>query len=202
MRFDFIAPYYDFISKLVFVDVLEKSKVSQFSNISKGSKVLFVGGGSGSSLNMLLKTSSNLEIDFVEPSQKMISIAKGRIGSTSCVNFHQIGIENFNGSSYDVIITEFFFDLFDKESIQLLIKGIGSKLNTNGKWIDTDFRIPQGRINKIILTVMYLFFKITAGVVIQKLTSTKNLFSRAGFEIGNEKKFRDGFISSRLILRP
>lgn len=202
MQFDFIAPYYDFISKLVFGDILEKAKVSQFSNISNGSKVLIIGGGSGSSLVGLLKDRLDIQIDFVEPSNKMIFKAKRRIGVLEDVNFYNVNIENFDGVSYDFVITEFFFDLIDKEEILILIKTIGQKLNNNGKWIDTDFRVTQRLMSRITLKIMYLFFRITSGVVVQKLISTKSIFNQVGFEINNEQNFKEGFISSRLIIRP
>ena len=201
MEFNFIAPYYDRLSKIVFGDSIQRAKVAQYSNISKGSKVLFVGGGSGVSLDSLLKINLDLQIDFVEPSEKMMNKAKKRISKVRQVNFHQVPVENFCGSSYDCVITEFFFDLFYKDTIQVLMKIIGGKLNKDGIWIDTDFRAPQGLANKAALKMMYLFFRITSGVVAQKLVSTKPIFSQSAFEIENEQYFKKGFISSRLIHR-
>lgn len=196
MQFDFVAPYYDFISKLVFGSVIEKTKTSLFSRITHGSKVLFIGGGSGYSLEILLNTKKNLVIDFVDASHKMILQAKNRVKESSDIKFHQIHIEEFSGDSYDFVITEFFFDLFDEKKIVELVKIISSKTNKKGNWIDTDFRESLNFKNKIILKLMYQFFKITIKIASNKLVYTKPIFKKAGFQIIAEKKSHTSFISS------
>lgn len=201
MQFDFVAPYYDSISKLVFGSVIEKTKTSLFSNITHRSKVLFIGGGSGYSLERLLNTKENLVIDFVDPSHKMILKAKNRVKDSSVVNFHQIHIEEFSGDAYDFVITEFFFDLFGQKKIIELVRIISSKINKNGNWIDTDFREPSNFNNKIILKLMYQFFKITVNIDSNKLVYTKPIFKNAGLKIIVEEKSSTGFISSQLIAR-
>lgn len=201
MQFDFVAPYYDFISKLVFGSVIEQTKTSLFSNITHGSKVLFIGGGSGYSLERLLISRKNLVIDFVDPSRKMILKAKNRVKDSSEVNFHQIHIEEFSGDAYDFVITEFFFDLFGQKRIIELVRIISSKINKKGNWIDTDFREPSYFKNKIILKLMYQFFKITVNIASNKLVYTKPIFKNAGLKIIGEEKSSTGFISSQLIAR-
>lgn len=202
MQFDFIAPYYDAISRIVFGTVLEKAKITHFGNITNGSRVLFIGGGSGSSLASLLQTRDDLKTDFVDSSQKMISIAKKRVLDSFNVSFYHIPVEQFDGSSYDFIITEFFFDLFDKNKTKELIEIIASKLTKDGKWIDTDFRESSKLKNKIILKLMYKFFNISAKLKSNKLVHTNLFFIKAGYEITHECKFNSGFISSRLLIRP
>ena len=128
MQFDLIAPYYDKLSRIVFGSTLEQAKISQFCNIKAGSTILFIGGGAGTSLKTLLNLRKNLTIDYVEPSQKMIFLAKKKVSNFIDFRFHARAIEEFDGTGYDIIITEFFFDLFEASKIQELIKLIKLKL--------------------------------------------------------------------------
>jgi ubiquinone/menaquinone biosynthesis C-methylase UbiE len=199
MRFNFIAPYYDLLSKLIFGTKIEKLKVSFFNRIPANSNVLFIGGGSGTSLQTLLQIRNNVSIDYVEPSSKMIKKAIKRVGGSTNIHFHQLNIEEFEGVDYDVIITEYFFDLFDEFKIYELVEMIGLKLNRNGKWIDTDFRAPNTFKDRLLLKTMYLFFKLTVNLKTNNLVSTNQLFLNAGLEILGENTACEGFSTSRLI---
>jgi len=199
MQFDFISKYYDTLNKLVFGSLIHKAKTSLFGNVVDGSKILFVGGGSGLSLVELLNNKPNLKIDFVDASPKMIAMAKTRIKEHANVDFHQVEIELFEGTSYDYIITEFFFDLFDENQVKQILDRLIKKLNRKGVWIDTDFRKPQNFRTKLILKLMYLFFKITSNLKTNELVATQHLFVSRGFKIKKEVKFSSNFISSRLI---
>ncbi len=200
MQFNFISQYYDLLNRLVFGTRLDKAKVSLFNHITEGNKVLFIGGGTGLSLLRLLSKNQNLAIDFVDSSSQMISIAKRRVKENGTVEFHITDIKQFDGSSYDVIITEFFFDLFTKDNISKLIELLSQKLTKNGVWIDTDFRKPSTLKNRATLKLMYLFFKITAKLKTNILVNTQPFFETNGFKIDKELKFNSGFISSQLIV--
>lgn len=200
MQFDFIAPYYDSLSRFIFGKTLEKAKTTLFDEIKDGSKVLVVGGGTGESIKGLVSSNYHLQIDFVEASEKMISKARNGLKNFSNVNFYHTQIEQFEGTSYDVIITEFFFDLFEEKKVKKLINILGCKLNKKGKWIDTDFRKPINLRQVLVLKAMYIFFKITASISSNYLVDTNPIIKKAGYIIKREIKFSSNFISSRLIL--
>lgn len=199
MQFDFIAKYYPFLSKLVFGKTLEIVKISLFDHINDGSRVLIIGGGAGVSLKKLLKVKKQLNIDFVDASNQMVLKAKHLIGANESVNFEVCPIEEFKGTNYDLIITEFFFDLFAKEKLIQLVPRIGSKLNNNGNWVDTDFRRPVKKYHHFLLSIMYLFFKITAQIEADALTDVGVIMENNGLSKQEEKVFKSGFVSSRLF---
>ncbi len=202
MQFDFIAKYYAFTSTLVFGRSLEIAKASLFTRIPSTAKVLFIGGGTGTSLKKLVSLKPQAHIDFVETSEQMILRAAQKVSSESLVNFFHSSIEEFEGGGYDVIITEFFFDLFEKEKIETLVSIIAPKLSSKGCWIDTDFRKPDKVFHKILLGTMYLFFKLTSKIEVNGLVETKLIMSENGFRVLNEEKSNSGFISSQLLVRP
>ena len=200
MQFDYVSKYYDSLSKAVFGGAIQEAKVSLYDEIPSGASVLFVGGGSGVSLAYLLSKEKKLKIDFVDASHNMVSLAKGRIGVQPNVSFYPTTIEQFGGSSYDVIITEFFFDLFDECEIVELIRILDNKLEPGGILIDTDFRSPSNVTNRIVLKLMYVFFRIIAKLETSKLVDTLSLFARNRFKVSKEIKTDSGFISSRLFV--
>lgn len=186
---------------MVFGGVIEKAKVANYNAISNGSNILFIGGGSGISLVKLLSLEKNLTIDYVDASQKMIVIAQRRVGESEGLNFYHTPIEKFDGAGYDFIITEFIFDLFTKEEIGKLVRLINSKLKIGGFWIDTDFRKPILMEDRILLKLMYYFFKATSAINTSNLVETKPIMIKEGFKIKKNLKFKSGFISSYFIVR-
>jgi ubiquinone/menaquinone biosynthesis C-methylase UbiE len=201
MQFDTVAPYYNMLSKIVFANEISRAKTSQFNSIKIKTRVLFIGGGTGDSLSFLLSRNKELEIDFVDPSEKMMLRARKLNTNSINVNFFQLRIEDFEGGEYDVVITEFFFDLFEKEKIKTLIDQISLKLTTNGIWIDTDFRKPVKFVDKYLLRIMYFFFKVYAGIESSSLNEVEPIFTQAGLVIKKEHKSSTGFITSRLFVR-
>jgi ubiquinone/menaquinone biosynthesis C-methylase UbiE len=80
-NFDFIAPFYDSLARLVFGKALQKAKTSFTDRIPTGGRLLLMGGGTGTILNTLLKTHPALEIDFVDVSGKMLKLAENNLDS-------------------------------------------------------------------------------------------------------------------------
>lgn len=200
MQFNFIAKYYSFISRVAFGKSLETAKVSLFNEIPDNARVLLIGGGTGVSLSFLGKLKPHIKIDFVDVSDEMIKLAKIK-PYTDRVNFFCTSIEDFVGDDYDVIITEFFLDLFKATEVQEYIKLVKQKLSDTGVWIDTDFRITKSFSNKILLKIMYLFFRLFSNVRVGRLIYTNNLIQSQGLLISKEHKFKLEFITSRLIVQ-
>ncbi len=201
MQFNFIAKYYTLLSKLVFGTALETAKISLFYKIPNQAKVLFIGGGAGNSLKMLLLLKPNVHVDFVEVSEQMMARAKKQMDFANTIKFINAPIEEFKEEKYDVVITEFFFDLFTKENIQQLIPHIVSKLNADGCWIDTDFRLTAKLTQRVLLKIMYVFFNLTAGLKTLRLVDLQQLYPTNGFTLTLEKKYKKGFVSSRFLTR-
>lgn len=198
MQFNFIAKYYTFVSRLAFGNVLEVAKTSMYHKLPNNAKVLLIGGGTGVSLAYLLKLDAGLKIDYVDASSEMIKLAKLRVPKAD-VNFMCTAFEDHGSAGYDVIITEFFFDLFTVAQIEEYIGSIKTKLGKNGVWIDTDFRLSNNLGNKILIKIMYLFFRVVSGVKAGSLVDCSPVRKANGFILSEEKKFKSGLITSRLL---
>ncbi len=200
MQFNFIAKYYTFVSRLAFGNVLEVAKTSLYHKVPLNGKVLLIGGGTGVSLAYLLKLDSGLKIDYVDASSEMIKLAKLRVPKTH-VNFICTPFEAHTSKGYDVIITEFFLDLFTVAQIEEHIGSIKNKLNKEGIWIDTDFRHSNHLSRKILIKGMYLFFRVVSGVKISSLADYLSILKGNGFMLKEEKIFKSGLITSRLFVQ-
>lgn len=201
MQFNFIATYYDVLSQIIFGGVLDKAKVSLFDVIKNGDKVLLIGGGTGYSLKYLLELKSDLRVDFVDSSSKMILKASKKVNFNSSVNFFAKPIEKFEGSGYNAIISEFFFDLFEKNKGGELINTIAPKLTNGGIWIDTDFRKTLNKRHYFLLRAMYVFFRLIAQVTNSELHDHSIVFNSEELRLTKELRFKAGFISSCLYVR-
>lgn len=201
LNFNKVAAIYDPLAYLVYGKTLEKGKRSLLPSIKESQSVLFIGGGTGATLEYLNAHFSNLKIDYVEASSQMIDRAKLRMVGNLSINFHNTLIEEFTGSNYDVIITEFFFDLFDQNEIDQLVQIISNKLKKGGVWIDTDFRLSKRVAHKIIMKATYLFFRLVIQLKAKKLLEPLETFSKRQLIVMDEKSFGNGLVTSRLFVQ-
>ena len=201
MYFNRIYWFYDFLAKLVFGNTLEKAKRALLFILKEGDHVLIVGGGTGAILTYMDSLGIKLTIDFIEPSQGMIGKAKMRHVNNLQLAFYGKPIEAFDGESYDVIITEFFLDLFEGKKIENLLFKIEPMLKERGYWIDIDFRKPRKVYHKVLLKLMFIFFHWSVNMKANSLQSTESLFLKRGIATKKEVSFMDSFVTSRLLCR-
>ena len=81
--FNFIAPFYDVLARIVFGNAILKAQTTHLSEINENDQVLILGGGTGKLLEHIPFCD---RVDYVEKSEKMIRIAKRRLVNRS-VNF-------------------------------------------------------------------------------------------------------------------
>ena len=91
-----IAPVYDLLSRLVFGGAIVNAQRLLLPGLPRGQyRVLIVGGGTGWILDELGKQRpQGITVDYVEVSEKMISISKKRNWGANTVNFFCVPIEN------------------------------------------------------------------------------------------------------------
>jgi tRNA (cmo5U34)-methyltransferase len=87
--FDSVACYYDQLARLVFGSAISDSQSDHFAYVPNPSQVLALGGGTGWWLKDLLRIKPDCQILFVEPSYRMIEMARKSIGPDKRVCFMQ-----------------------------------------------------------------------------------------------------------------
>ncbi len=200
-NYDKIAKHYDFISRIVFGRSLINAQTCLLKYIEPGSNILIVGGGTGIILEEISKIYTvGLTITYVEISGNMIEIAKKRNWKQNNIHFIQQPIEDFiTGEKFDIILTPFLFDNFTETKISKVFKILDSILKTNGSWLFIDFSYEEknGKLwQKILLKIMYQFFRLTCNIEAKALVNMENIFATNSYKNIYETTHYSGFIKS------
>lgn len=190
-----LAPFYTVSAKLVFGNTLQRAQEFFLDQIRDSDHVLILGGGSGELLTALLRQHPRVKIDYVDISPRMIELARRKNHNPDNVNFI-IGTERqIPGETYSVVITNFYLDLFNDQTLERVIHQLKPHLATNVTWLATDF-VSEKVWHKVFLGMMYAFFKIVTGIQTHTLPHWQGALTKAGMQEHISKKFYRGFIKS------
>ena len=193
-NYDKIATVYDLLSRIVFGKSIVNAQVSLLKCLPAGEyRLLIVGGGTGWILEELAKQRpQGLTIDYVEASAKMIELSKNRGCATNTVNFICLPIESFeSGHLYNVIITPFVLDNFDEQKLEQVFYKLDALVADGGTWLYADFVYSKETSpgwQKLLLKIMYFFFRISTKIETGELVATEKLFEKS-----YRKKMEAGF---------
>ncbi len=200
-QFDTISALYDPLVKLFFGKAHIKSQKVFLNEMPNASNVLILGGGAGDILIELLKVKPSCKIFYIEASEKMISLAKKKTGSVTNIHFIHGTEDNIPNQIFDLVITNFYLDLFAADTLQSVVNKIQKSLQPNSHWIITEF-VDDGKWwQRVMLKMMYLFFKITCKIEANHLPVWDVALRYAGFKKEKETSFFYGFIKSELYCR-
>jgi ubiquinone/menaquinone biosynthesis C-methylase UbiE len=201
-RYDSIARFYDQLAKLAFGDQIIDSQVRFLRSIPDDSSVLILGGGTGWIAKELLKIKPGCSITFIDASAKMISLAKAKNYSLwANIAFVHGTEDDIPAGHYDVVITNFFLDLFSPKELDLVLKKIKARLVLKAIWLVTDFQKPKTFWQKIVLAFMYLFFGLVTRLKNHRLPNLFDGIKRMGFSEIETAEFASGFIKTTVFKR-
>ncbi|MBS1689024.1 MAG: class I SAM-dependent methyltransferase [Bacteroidetes bacterium] len=200
-NYDRIAVLYDQLSFLFFGRAQRNAQLALLGHIEPGSNILIVGGGTGWILQEIAKRyPTGLCITYVEISQNMIQLSRGRDIAANAVQFINEAIENFTPTiAFDIIMTGFLFDNFSDDKANIIFSLLHSWLKTGGKWLFTDFDQEQAQRHhwqKLMLSAMYFFFRRVCNVEAKRLINIKPMFNNAGYKALSHVETYQRFIYS------
>lgn len=196
-NFNIIAPIYDVLARVVFGYQLELAQRRFLDDIRADARVLIVGGGTGKILEWLPEN-SNLAINYVELSEGMMRHAKQRYKNGNHVSFCTQDILETKGD-YDVIITNFFLDCFEREKLDNVIAHTHALLKSGGTWLVTDFALPTNAKQRMLLRTMHTFFKLIASLESTALQDIKGRLGGVGLKLNKEAFFSKQLIFSAVF---
>jgi tRNA (cmo5U34)-methyltransferase len=203
-RFNKIAGIYDSLTRVVFGKSLYNAQVFFLNTIPPNSNVLILGGGTGWLLEALLDINPSCRVWYVEASSSMISHAEKTIGkaqSNRVYFIHGTEADIPPGMMYDAVVTHFFLDLFSASSLNAVITTIQGRLKPDAVWLVSDFVYRDKRWQKILLRLMYLFFRLTCRIETVQLPPWEEMLARHGFDEAKSENFFGSFIRSVLLKR-
>lgn len=198
--FSKLSGIYDSIATIVFGQAILISQKAHLESIPSGSNILIVGGGTGKILTEILSNNPEAKIVYLEISQGMIEKAKRRIKSMKCsgnVQFILGGMDDLPKlTKYDVVITAYFLDMFSNDSVYDIMKKLNNSLINNGSWLFIDFRKTDLGWQKLLMKIMYYFFRISCSIEAKHLPETKSRFVQLGFVNSKSELFYHGMIEA------
>ncbi len=213
--FDVVAPVYDKLGYLAFGGTIQRAQQYFLNTILPQSKVLIIGGGSGSILVDLLEKAVPAHITYVEASTVMIKRARQKVADYCLANpnrpvptitFVQGTERGVNSTAiYQVVITNFVLDMYQGSSLDSMIQRIDSLLSADAVWMFTDFRYSSSPLKRLwqkpLAQFMYTFFHFTANISLQALPDYDAHFQKVGWKERQQKSFFGDFISSKIYTR-
>jgi ubiquinone/menaquinone biosynthesis C-methylase UbiE len=202
--FNFIAPFYEFLLRIIFGNVLRNMELRLINTIPNGKHILIIGEGNGEFLKKFLQQNQPVSITVVDLSDKMCKISQNKIESLNLVNLKPeyiiSDIREFRSeNNFDVLITNFFLDLFDSDDLKHVMSSCDSLLKSEGIWYITDFYDRSGTglpsmIRKVIMIPIYTFFRLLTGISGKKLPDFHMEISALDYQL-----VKDSFHSSGLF---
>ncbi|MDH5474445.1 MAG: class I SAM-dependent methyltransferase [Cyclobacteriaceae bacterium] len=197
--FDFISSSYDRAAKIFFGNDIKKAQCHYITNIPEGATILILGGGTGWILNEIFNRRSSVNIIYVDTSERMIAKAKKTVDNKwlSQLIFINDTYQSVDSKvHFDIIFTPFFLDMFKENDISVIINDLSIQLTENGAWINTDFTNTTIWYQKIVVKMMYIFFRVVCGISAMKLPNFEKIFKQNGFLFYRSAFFHNGMIKS------
>ena len=207
-NFDLVAPVYDLLAKIVFGRSLIKAQIEFLGSIKPEHRVLIIGGGTGLILKEIFKVSNPKSISYIESSAKMIARSKQKIENSiyrEKVTFIRASrpTDYKSVAHFDVVITNFYLDLYDDHSICEEMLKINDALMPKGLWLFADFELREASPfwQKKLVKIMYRFFQLTCGVKVSELPSFEDAFREIGLKKPRTKRFFRSMIRSSVYTK-
>ncbi len=187
--YDWLAPIYDRLAQLVFGQRLQIAQAQHLHHLSPGSKVVIVGGGSGSILDVIAKLPVPPgTIYYIDSSPRMIALAKQRLAvgndaaSAQSVHFIDASADRWQPPEpVDALLTPFFLDCFDGVRLAQMLDHLHQWLRPDGLWLVTDFIKSDRIIHRITMAAMFAFFRFTTALQSRQLENYGAKITALGF---------------------
>ncbi len=196
MKNDFnkVAGFYDLIQQIAFGNTLVKAAAYFLNKLEKNSRVLILGGGTGKILNYV---GEDIEVDYLDLSKRMISQASA-YRSEKIVFIRGDFLEMQLSGPYDTVICPFFLDVFCQDNLETVLSKILMLLRPNGRLVVSDFRHTGKKRDRILIFLMYLFFRVFSHLESRNLPSIHSTILKNGFRLEDRRFFRKGLIFSHI----
>lgn len=193
MSFDLLAPYYRWMESILAGRKLHGCRIAFLDQIPAPRNILLLGEGHGRVLVECCRRFAGSQITYVDASERMLIEAVRQLYlnqlSSSHVKFIQADILNWSppANTYDLIITNYFFDCFQPEQLAQMIPRIAASSISPANWLIADFQIPKAGLKRMrarmILWLLYAFFRATTKLSAHKLTCPDLFLMKAGFHL-------------------
>lgn len=204
--FDFIAPFYDTLARLVFGSTLRRAQQAALAGLPLGApRVLIVGGGTGWILGDIWQRRPQAQVLYLEASTRMLAQALAwqqrhqpqRAGQV----MFRLGTEAALAPTerFDAVLTFFFLDLFAPPELERVVRRLHAARRPGAPWLLADFTPPTRWWHRGLLAVMYRFFRLTTGISASALPPTQAVLAQVGLQPQRRQLFFDEMIEATVF---
>jgi len=193
--FNRVAPVYDSLARIVFGSAIDRSTTAFLSQLPSNARILILGGGSGRLLPALVNTLPQAGIVFIDASSKMIDQAKKRVHAGAPVQFIHGTEDNIPDNRFDAVITPFYLDVFETNTLKVVVEKISQKMQGSAEWHVCDFR-NHVWWHRVFLAGMYFFFRLTTDIGARRMADYEVVLLTAGWRKKESKDYYAAFIEA------
>jgi hypothetical protein len=103
---------------------------------------------------------------------------------------------------YDLVVTHFFLDCFVEAQLAGIVGKLAQAATEDANWLLADFCIPPKGVARFRarawLSVMYRFFRLTAGIRARRLVDPTQFLRDEGFALAQQHSFQKGMLKSEM----
>jgi ubiquinone/menaquinone biosynthesis C-methylase UbiE len=193
MSFDTLAPHYRWMEFVLAGEKLQRCRTAFLDEIPTPLNILLLGEGHGRGLVECCRRFGDARITCIDSSAGMLAAAGRHLTShnlkSSRVELIQTDILQWTptGNAYDLVVTNFFLDCFTAAQLEEIIRKVARVTTDEANWLLADFQVASGAMHRgrsrIILWLMYSFFRPTTRLGARELTPPNSILQRTGFTL-------------------
>lgn len=196
--FNRLAAIYDYLLLIPPGRGFIKSQEALIPLLPQKKSCLIIGGGTGTFLRALIISGKVQHVVYLDISENMLSLASAKIKDLNqecLVEFRRGSFDKITkDEKFDLIVTNFFLDLFSLAELKIWIRFIADKLSDEGLFYFTDLQISKGKtfktfMNNIYIKVLYFFFRNTTNISGKTLIDLRTEILQSGFNVIHEKGY-------------
>lgn len=201
VNFDRLAPLYQTMERIFAGTKMQQCRMNFLHEIPSPRRILLAGEGHGRLLPACARAFPEARIVVVDSSERMLDIARKRSTGNNIDFVHAdlLYWEPQQGG-FDLIVTHFLLDCFAEDELALLIARLGLLAHPCAHWLLADFRVPDSGVAamraRMILAMLYRFFRITCGISADSLASPDAALAEAGFSLHRQETSEWGLLKS------
>jgi ubiquinone/menaquinone biosynthesis C-methylase UbiE len=211
MSFDTLAPHYRMMESILAGGILQGCRTAFLAEATDCRRALLLGEGPGRFIEALLRTNPHVEVTCVESSPRMIQEAR-RAMKRNGLDAARVAFVPCDALTwqppravFDLVVTNFFLDCFRRDEIEGLVTRVTAGATDDARWLLADFHQPERGWQKwrarLVLALMYGFFRCAAGLSARRLTSPDRFLEASGFRLVRRRLVNFGLAHSDLWQR-
>jgi len=191
--YDRVAFLYDELAALYSLGRIRRSKEVQLEWIAKGDRVLYAGVGRGT--DALLAARFGARVTAIDLAPRMLARFERRLAREGLEAELIVGdvADHQPASDYDVVVANYFLNLFDVERAREMLRHLGSLVRRGGALMLADFARPSG--GRLARAVTSAYYRPANGIAwaagccaLHPILDYARLLAPLGFRIRSERR--------------